>query len=106
MLRAEDWAEIRRLHCAEGVPIKEIVRRLGIARNMLTELRNRGIVDVCIVCCDGLKGLPDAITATWPAAVVQTCVGACQRDERVTRVPWLAAVAICRYAARAASTVG
>lgn len=29
----EDWAEIRRLHWAEGVPIKEIVRRLGVARN-------------------------------------------------------------------------
>lgn len=29
----EEWAEIRRLHRAEGVPIKEIVRRLGIARN-------------------------------------------------------------------------
>ena len=42
--------------------------------NMLTELRNRGVRDVCIVCCDGLKGLPDAITATWPEAVVQTCV--------------------------------
>jgi transposase-like protein len=42
--------------------------------NMLTELRNRGIVDVCIVCCDGLKGLPAAIAATWPEAVVQTCV--------------------------------
>jgi transposase-like protein len=42
--------------------------------NMLTELRNRGILDVCIVCCDGLKGLPDAITATWPLATVQTCV--------------------------------
>jgi transposase-like protein len=42
--------------------------------NMLTELRNRGILDVCIVCCDGLKGLPDAIAATWPQATVQTCV--------------------------------
>ena len=41
---------------------------------MLTELRNRGVHDVCIVCCDGLKGLPEAITATWPAATVQTCV--------------------------------
>ncbi len=28
-----DWAEIRRLHRAEGVPIKEIARRLGVARN-------------------------------------------------------------------------
>lgn len=29
----EDWAEIRRLHRAEGVPIKEIARLLGLARN-------------------------------------------------------------------------
>ena len=29
----EDWAEIRRLRRAEGVPIKEIARRLGVARN-------------------------------------------------------------------------
>jgi transposase-like protein len=42
--------------------------------NMLTELRNRGILDACIVCCDGLTGLPDAIRAIWPDAVVQTCV--------------------------------
>jgi putative transposase len=41
---------------------------------VLTEIRNRGVADVCIVCCDGLKGLPDAISATWPAAIVQTCV--------------------------------
>ena len=27
-----------------------------------------------MVVCDGLKGLPDAIGATWPLAVVQTCV--------------------------------
>src|ERR1700712_5636769 len=33
MIAVEDWAEIRRLHRAEGVPIKEIARRLGLARN-------------------------------------------------------------------------
>jgi putative transposase len=42
--------------------------------SVLTELRNRGVEDVLIVCCDGLKGLPEAIEATWPEAVVQTCV--------------------------------
>lgn len=41
---------------------------------MLTELKNRGIADALIVCCDGLKGLPDAIRVTWPDATVQTCV--------------------------------
>lgn len=40
----------------------------------LTELRNRGVADVCIVCCDGLTGFPDAIEAVWPQATVQTCV--------------------------------
>ncbi|WP_019972081.1 IS21 family transposase [Mycobacterium sp. 141] len=33
MHSVEDWAEIRRLHLAEGVPIREVARRLGIARN-------------------------------------------------------------------------
>ncbi len=33
MLDVEDWAEIRRLHRAEGLSIKEIARRLGVARN-------------------------------------------------------------------------
>jgi putative transposase len=42
--------------------------------NVLTELRTRGLADVLLVCCDGLKGLPDAIEATWPKALVQTCV--------------------------------
>src|SRR5690242_12970386 len=41
---------------------------------VLTELRNRGVTDACMVVCDGLKGLPDAIAATWPQAVVQTCL--------------------------------
>ena len=26
------------------------------------------------MCCDGLTGLPDAIAASWPQAIVQTCV--------------------------------
>jgi putative transposase len=42
--------------------------------HVLTELKNRGVADVCMVVCDGLKGLPEAIEATWPAAVTQTCV--------------------------------
>ena len=42
--------------------------------SVLTEIKNRGTVDVCIVVCDGLKGLPDAINTVWSRAVVQTCV--------------------------------
>jgi transposase len=29
----EDWAEIRRLHRSEGLPVKAIARRLEVARN-------------------------------------------------------------------------
>ena len=29
----EDWAEIRRLHRAEGLPIKAVARLLGVSRN-------------------------------------------------------------------------
>jgi transposase-like protein len=41
---------------------------------VLTELRNRGVRDCFCVCCDGLKGLPEAIGAIWPLADVQLCV--------------------------------
>ena len=41
---------------------------------VLTELRNRGVEDVCMVVCDGLKGLPDAIGTVWPQAITQTCI--------------------------------
>ncbi len=42
--------------------------------HVLTELKNRGVGDVCLVVCDGLVGLPDAVAAVWPQAVVQNCV--------------------------------
>ncbi|KPI01851.1 transposase mutator type [Actinobacteria bacterium OK006] len=42
---------------------------------VLTEIKNRGVDDVCMVVCDGLKGsLPDAIGTVWPQAITQTCV--------------------------------
>ena len=41
---------------------------------VLSEIKNRGTQDVCIVVCDGLKGLPEAIETVWPPAITQTCV--------------------------------
>lgn len=38
------------------------------------ELSNRGVRDVLMLCCDGLKGLPDAARAVWPQVDVQLCV--------------------------------
>ena len=42
--------------------------------NVLTDLKNRGVKDVFFIVCDGLKGLPDAVTAVFPRAIVQACV--------------------------------
>jgi len=42
--------------------------------HVLSELRNRGVKDVLIACCDGLEGLPAAIETVWPNTVTQTCV--------------------------------
>jgi transposase len=33
VIKVEDWAEIRRLHRSEGMPIKAIARRMGISKN-------------------------------------------------------------------------
>ncbi|WP_425467265.1 IS256 family transposase [Rarobacter incanus] len=41
---------------------------------VLTDIKNRGVEDVCIVVCDGLKGLPESINTTWEFATVQTCI--------------------------------
>jgi transposase-like protein len=41
---------------------------------VLTDLKNRGVADVFFLVCDGLKGLPDSVTAVFPRATVQTCI--------------------------------
>lgn len=41
---------------------------------VLSELRHRGVQDVLFCCCDGLSGFPEAIAATFPKSVVQTCI--------------------------------
>jgi putative transposase len=41
---------------------------------VMNDLRARGIEDVLIVVCDGLTGLPAAVTAVWPQTIVQTCI--------------------------------
>src|SRR5215211_7082985 len=42
VIDVEDWAEIRRLHRAEGLGIKAIARRLGVARNTVRDALRSG----------------------------------------------------------------
>lgn len=72
------------IYMAVGVDMDGIKHILGlwIANNegaafwssVCAEIANRGVEDVFIVCCDGLKGLPEAVEATWPSSMVQTCI--------------------------------
>jgi putative transposase len=41
---------------------------------VLSEIKNRGTADVCMLVCDGLTGLPDAVNTVWPKTITQTCV--------------------------------
>src|SRR3546814_10461317 len=68
-------------HVVIGVDVDGIKQVLGVWiqqtegakfwHGVLTELRNRGCRDALFVCCDGLTGLPESITAVWPAALIQ-----------------------------------
>jgi putative transposase len=71
-------------HLAVGIDVEGRKEVLGIwvettegARfwlRVLNELKARGVEDVLVVVCDGLVGLPEAISAVWPQATVQTCI--------------------------------
>jgi putative transposase len=85
VVKVRDGHQVRNkaAHIAVGVDLDGVKHVLGIWvqasegakfwAGVCAELRNRGVRDVLIVCCDGLTGFPDAIEATWPAATVQTC---------------------------------
>ena len=55
--------------------------------NVLTELNNRGLKEIFIACCDGLKGFPEAINAVYPEAEVQSCIVHMVRNS-LSFVPW------------------
>jgi putative transposase len=86
MVKVRDGAQVRNkaAHLVVGVDCDGIKHVLGIwLQNaegakfwlaVLTELRNRGVRDVLIACCDGLEGLPAAVETVWPHTIVQTCV--------------------------------
>ncbi|WP_420809077.1 IS256 family transposase [Amycolatopsis suaedae] len=85
VVKVRDGHQIRNkaAHLAVGVDLDGVKHVLGIWvqasegakfwAGVCAELRNRGVRDVLIVCCDGLTGFPEAIEATWPQSTVQTC---------------------------------
>ncbi len=85
VVKVRDGHQVRNkaAHLAVGVDLDGVKHVLGIWvqanegakfwAGVCAELRNRGVRDVLIVCCDGLTGFPEAIEATWPQSTVQTC---------------------------------
>lgn len=74
-------------------------------QRVLSEIKNRGVQDVCIVVCDGLKGLPEAIANVWPAAITQTCIIHLLRNSfrYASRKDWAAIAADLKQVYTAAS---
>ena len=83
-MRHEGRVENRAVYVAIGVDLEGRKEVLGLWTNanegakfwltVLTELKNRGVKDLFIVCVDGLKGFPQAIEAVFPQAQVQSCI--------------------------------
>jgi putative transposase len=85
VVKVRDGHQVRNkaAHIAVGVDTDGVKHVLGIWvqasegakfwAGVCAELANRGVEDVLIACCDGLTGFPEAIEATWPNTVVQTC---------------------------------
>ena len=83
-MRHEGRVENRAVYVALGINLEGQKDVLGLWSsasegakfwlNVLTELRNRGVRDIYLVCVDGLKGFPQAIESIYPKALVQLCI--------------------------------
>lgn len=83
-MRHEGRVENRAVYVAIGVDMEGQKDVLGLWcsanegskfwLSVLTDLKNRGVKDMLIVCVDGLKGFPQAIEAVFPLAQVQLCI--------------------------------
>lgn len=83
-MRHEGRVENRAVYVALGIGLNGNKEVLGLWTspnegakfwlNVLTELRNRGVKDIYLVCVDGLKGFPQAIESIFPKAQVQLCI--------------------------------
>src|SRR5450631_1006606 len=96
-MRYEGRVENRAVYVAIGINLEGKKDVLGLWTgasegakfwlSVLTELRNRGVKDVYLVCVDGLKGFPQAIESVFPKAQVQLCIVHMIRAS-LNYVPW------------------
>jgi putative transposase len=96
-MRHEGRVENRAVYVALGISLEGRKEVLGLWTsanegakfwlNVLTELRNRGVRDIYLVCVDGLKGFPQAIESIFPHAQVQLCIVHMVRAS-LNYVPW------------------
>jgi putative transposase len=83
-MRHEGRVENRAVFVALGINMEGQKEALGLWTGggegakfwlgVLTELRNRGVQDIYVVCVDGLRGFPQAIESVFPQAQVQLCI--------------------------------
>lgn len=86
VIKVQDGKQVinKSLYMAMGIDMEgnKDILGLWLANNegakfwlsVLNELKNRGVNDVFIACCDGLTGFPDAINAVFPKTNVQLCI--------------------------------
>ncbi|MCA9632887.1 MAG: IS256 family transposase [Myxococcales bacterium] len=83
-IRHKGVVQNRAVHVAVGVRVdgrKEVLGMWIAATEgakfwlaILTELQQRGVRDIFVLCADGLKGLPEAVEASFPETIFQTCI--------------------------------
>lgn len=85
-LKVRDGGKVvsKALYVAVGVNLEGHKELLGLwlsesegakfYAQILTELQSRGVERILILCCDGLKGLPETVETYFPKTVIQTCV--------------------------------
>ena len=83
-IRDEGLVRNKAIHIALGVMANgtKVVLGMWVEQNegakfwlrVMNELKNRGVEDIMLAVVDGLKGFPEAITAVFPDAIVQTCI--------------------------------
>lgn len=83
-IRHKGVVQNRAVHIAVGIRLdghKEVLGMWIAAAegakfwlSILTELKQRGVRDIFVLCADGLKGLPEAVEASFPETIFQTCI--------------------------------